>query len=71
MLFKERREDDLGTIFKSIGACYVYWHNWKYNQSGHLFQDRFRSVPVEDDTYFLTVLSCIHQMKAYLNFWPC
>jgi len=54
-------EEDLGTVFKRIGASYVYWYNWKYNRSGHLFQDRFKSEPVEDDTYFLTVLRYIHQ----------
>ena len=35
-------EEDLGTVFKRIGASYVYWYNWKYNRSGHLFQDRLK-----------------------------
>ena len=39
----------------------MYWYNWKYQRSGHLFQDRFKSEPVEDDNYFLTVLRYIHQ----------
>ena len=33
----------------------------KYNQSGHLFQDRFKSEAVENDRYFLSVLRYIHQ----------
>ena len=46
----------------------MYWYNWKYHRSGHLFQDRFKSEPVEDDGYFLTVLRYIHQnpVKAKL-----
>lgn len=54
-------EEDLGNIFKRMGSSYVYWYNWKYNRSGHLFQDRFKSEPVEDDAYFLTILRYIHQ----------
>ena len=60
--------EDLDLIFKRIGARYVYWYNWKYKRTGHLFQDRFRSEPVNDDKYFLTVLRYIHQnpVKAKL-----
>ncbi len=61
-------EEDLDLIFKRIAGSYVYWYNWKYYRRGHLFQDRFKSEPVEDDGYFLTVLRYIHQnpMKAGL-----
>lgn len=50
-------------------SSYVYWYNWKYHRSGHLFQDRFKSEPVEDDAYFLTVIRYIHQnpIKAELS----
>ncbi len=26
----------------------MYWYNWKYYRRGHLFQDRFKSEPIED-----------------------
>ncbi len=48
-------------IIKRIAGRFVYWYNTKYQRSGHLFQDRFRSEPVETDEYFLTVLRYIHQ----------
>ena len=51
----------LETIFRRIGASYVYWYNAKYVRTGHLFQDRFKSEPVEDDAYFLTVIRYIHR----------
>lgn len=60
LLIKVEHED-LEQIFKRIGARYVYWFNFKYKRCGHLFQDRFRSEPVENDAYFLTVLRYIHQ----------
>jgi REP element-mobilizing transposase RayT len=60
LLIKEGSEE-LGTVFKRIGASYVYWYNWKYNRRGHLYQDRFKSEEVQNDSYFLTVIKYIHQ----------
>lgn len=60
LLMKEGNEN-LGIVFRRIGASYVYWYNWKYNRRGHLFQDRYKSEAVETDKYFLTVLRYIHQ----------
>ena len=60
ILLKEGKED-LTLMLKRIAGSYVYWYNWKYHRSGHLFQDRFKSEPVEDESYFLTVLRYIHQ----------
>jgi len=51
----------LENTMKRIGVSYVFWYNWKYKRSGHLFQDRFKSEPIEDDKYLLTVLKYIHQ----------
>ncbi len=60
ILLKEG-EENLTLVLKRIAGSYVYWYNWKYHRSGHLFQDRFKSEPVEDDIYFLTVIRYIHQ----------
>jgi len=49
------------TIMKKIGVSYVYWFNKKYDRTGHLFQGRYSSEPVENDKYFLTVARYIHQ----------
>ncbi len=67
ILIKEGREA-LSNFMKRIGTSYVSWYNWQYNRKGHLFQDRYKSEPVEDDAYFLTVLRYIHQnpLKAGL-----
>lgn len=68
MLMKIEKED-LEQIFKRIGARYVYYYNWKYKRSGHLFQDRFKSEPIEDDSYLLSVLRYVHNnpVKAGLS----
>lgn len=60
LLLQEEKEP-IGDTMKRIGTSYVYWFNKKYSRVGHLFQARFRSEAVEDDSYFLTVLRYIHQ----------
>ena len=46
----------------------VYHYNHKYDRVGHLFQERFKSQPVNDFSYFITLLRYIHQnpLKAML-----
>lgn len=53
--------EPLGASMKRIGVAYAVSFNKKYDRNGYLFQNRFRSEPVEDDAYFLTVLRYIHQ----------
>ena len=60
LLIKEGLEP-LAQVFKRLGVRYVFWYNKKYQRSGHLYQDRFRSVPIETDEYFITVLAYIYQ----------
>ncbi|MDQ0215903.1 REP element-mobilizing transposase RayT [Oikeobacillus pervagus] len=67
LLLKET-DESISIAIKRISSSYVYWYNSKYERYGHLFQGRFKSENVEDQTYFLTVLRYIHQnpMKAGL-----
>lgn len=60
-LLMEFGKEPIEQAFKRIGSKYVYWYNVKYQRKGHLFQDRFKSEPVDDDNYFLTVIRYIHQ----------
>lgn len=53
--------EPLAQIFRRIGSRFVHWYNQKYQRCGHLFQDRFKSEPVEGDAYFLAVIRYIHQ----------
>ena len=53
-------QEELGSIFKRIGAAYVYYYNIKYRRRGHLFQDRFKSEPIYDDAHLATVIRYVH-----------
>jgi len=52
-------KEPLETVFRRICGSYVLFYNNKYDRSGNLFQDRFKSEPVEDDKYFLTAFRYI------------
>ncbi|MGI6622752.1 MAG: transposase [Acetivibrionales bacterium] len=60
LLIAEGKES-IGQIMKRLGTAYAYWYNNKYDRVGHLFQGRFRSEPVNVDTYLLAALRYIHQ----------
>ena len=60
--------EPLAQSMKRIAVRYVLWFNAKHERTGHLFQDRFRSEPVEDDGYLLAALRyiCQNPLKAHL-----
>ena len=60
LLIKQNNES-IGRVLKSIGIAYASYFNRRYERVGHLFQDRFRSEPVDELIYFLTLFRYIHQ----------
>jgi len=56
------KEGDLGIsdVMKRLASSYAYWFNRKYGRIGHLYQERFKSEPVENERYFLAVIRYIH-----------
>lgn len=67
-LLLQEKNETLGETMKRIASSYVYYYNHKYDRVGHLFQERFKSQPVENREYFLTLLRYIHQnpLKPHL-----
>ncbi len=43
----------LAKSMQSINLAYSIWHSRKYQRTGHLWQGRFRSIPIEQDAYLL------------------
>ncbi|MDD4437114.1 MAG: transposase [Tissierellia bacterium] len=60
-LLLQESNEPLETVMRRICGSFVFWYNKKYDRIGYLFQDRYKSEPVEDDTYFLVVLRYIFQ----------
>ena len=52
---------NLSKAMQWIGSTYTRRYNIKYKQSGHLFQSRFKSILVENETYLLRLSYYIHR----------
>jgi REP element-mobilizing transposase RayT len=59
-LIINEEEDEISRIMKRIGSSYAYYFNKKYSRVGHLFQDRFKSEAIENDSYLLAAVRYIH-----------
>jgi REP element-mobilizing transposase RayT len=53
-------ESDISGIMKGIGVRYAFFYNTRHQRVGHVFQDRFKSEPVENDRYLLALVRYIH-----------
>jgi len=60
LLLKEKNQP-LGDCFRELLTSFVTWYNRMHERVGHVFQDRYKSEPVEDQTYFLRVFRYIHR----------
>lgn len=65
LLLKEGEE--IGVSIKRITVGYVRYHNQKYGRTGHLFNNRYKSEPVEDQQYLLAVMRYIHNNPVKAN----
>lgn len=67
LLLKAEKED-LSNFMRNILTRYSKYFNRKNNRTGHLFQNRFKSEPINDEKYYLTVLRYILQNpeKAFI-----
>lgn len=50
----------ISTVMRRLLTGYALWFNRKYNRSGHLFQNRFKSILCQEDAYLLELVRYIH-----------
>lgn len=55
----QTKGDSVSKFIHHLGTKYSIYYNAKYDRTGHLFQDRFKSENVEDESYFMTVFRYI------------
>ena len=65
-------ENNVSAIMKKLGVSYVKYFNKKYSRIGTLFQDRFKSESVENDSYLLAVIRYVlcNPCKAMITDTP-
>lgn len=61
MVLKEQNLRDISLIMKRILTKYSRWYNIKYGRTGALIANRYKSIPVELDEYFLNLIRYVHQ----------
>lgn len=61
LIIKELNMGDISLIMKRMLTRYALWYNRKYERSGILIANRFKSEPVENDEYLLSLVRYIHQ----------
>ena len=61
---------DLDRFVKSVSGRYAMYFNRKYDRCGHVFQDRFRSEPIENGGYLLSVVRYIHNNPEAAGICP-
>ncbi len=60
-VIKERNLRDVSEIFHRLLTKYARWFNVKYDRSGVLMENRYKSKVVEDNDYFIHIVRYIHQ----------
>ncbi len=58
-LLIETTQENLSRFMKHLNASYAIYFNKKYKRSGHLWQGRFKSWFVTDDSYLYSLISYI------------
>lgn len=53
-------ENSTSQIMQNIAFRYSSYFNYNKGQTGHLFQDRFKSILVEDSNYLLELIRYVH-----------
>lgn len=58
----------LAKAIKSVNISYAMQFNQTWHRVGHVFQDRYKSEAIEDDTYLMQVIRYVHNnpVKAKL-----
>lgn len=66
---RTRTGEGIPLYLQRIETGYAKYFNAKYKKRGHLFQGRFRAVPIETDEQFLYLSAYIHRNPRALQAW--
>ena len=60
----------LSQAMQLLATRYASYFNWRWNRSGHVFQGRYGSDPIDDETYLLEAIRYIHNNPALARISP-
>lgn len=64
LFIHEKESGDIKKIMHKILTRYAGYYNFKYSRSGPLIENRYKSEPIEDEIYYLSLVRYIHQSLA-------
>ncbi|MCL5011265.1 MAG: transposase [Patescibacteria group bacterium] len=65
LLLKQLKDNGISEFMKKLGG-YVSYFNLKHKRKGHLFQDKFKEVYIEDEEQLKTAFVYVHTNPASL-----
>jgi len=67
LLFKSGK-DGISSVMRRLLTWYAQYYNRRHNRTGHLFENRYKSILCDEDNYLLTLVRYIHlnPMRAHL-----
>ena len=66
-LLIEVKDISLSQIMQRIQQVYTQWYNWRYNRSGHVFQQRYNALLCDKESYLLQLIKYIHNNPVKAN----
>ncbi len=66
LLLKQLKDNGITKFMSKVGTGYAGYFNRKYNRKGYVFQNRFRSIYIEDDNQFRIIFNYIHSNPVSL-----
>lgn len=68
LIVKELGEGGIAKYLQRIGNSHTKYFNIKYKQTGHLFQNSYRSVHIEDNEQLLYTSAYVHKHVPKLSY---
>ena len=59
LFLKQLKDDGISKFMQKVGGGYGKYFNTKYQRKGHVFQDSFNAVHIENDNQFMATVSYI------------
>lgn len=59
LLFKSGK-DSISSVMRKLLTWYAQYYNRRHNRTGHLFENRYKSILCDEDTYLLALVRYIH-----------
>lgn len=53
--------ESVSSLMRCLCSRYAYVFNVRHERKGHLFQERFKSEPIDSDAYLLTAVRYVHE----------